>query len=254
MKWFHDLKIGTKLQLGFLLVASITVAIGIIGIACVNGVNGRDAFLYENTTRPLAQLARISTAFEKIRNDASLMISASGRGDVENLMNDVKTQDSVVQSELAKYRRTFINKQDKLNFENLRTDYRNYCSDLNNYARLVLSGDKTGAAKYRSGKMKSSESAGVSGIDMMIQSNQSAAEQATDSNAAATVGAQSLMLALLIAGGLISVLIGVWLTRLIMDPLKKTTAIHLCFRVSEHFISHRHIPRIIPIIASDFST
>ncbi len=224
MEWFHNLKIGPKMQLGFLLVTLIAVAIGITGIVNLNDVNNRDTFLYEKATKPLAQLARLSTAFEKMRNDCSMMLSSTSRAETDGLAGGINQQDSIIQSKLTQYRLSFINEQDRLNFNNLAKIYHNYYSDLNNYSQLLHSGDKRGAANYHDGAMKASESALVAQVDMMIQSNEAAAQQTSDSNTSTTVRAESLMSGLLIVGALVAVLVGLWITKQIRDPLRKTTA------------------------------
>lgn len=56
MKWFYNFKIGTKLTLGFLLVALIALGIGVMGVMNIQKIKNQDTYLYEKMTAPIEEL------------------------------------------------------------------------------------------------------------------------------------------------------------------------------------------------------
>lgn len=55
MKWFYNMKIGTKLIIGFLMVAFIAGAIGVGGVYNIIKIDRLDTKLYETMTVPLGE-------------------------------------------------------------------------------------------------------------------------------------------------------------------------------------------------------
>jgi len=52
---------------GFLIIAAIGAAIGVVGINGIKTVDDADTMLYEKTAYPLGLVGRISTNFQRIR-------------------------------------------------------------------------------------------------------------------------------------------------------------------------------------------
>ncbi|AFA48333.1 methyl-accepting chemotaxis protein [Acetobacterium woodii] len=74
MKWFYDMKIKTKLVVGFVLVALIIGLVGYLGISNITklDISGQD--LYEQNTVPLSEISEISVAFQRMRVNMRDMI------------------------------------------------------------------------------------------------------------------------------------------------------------------------------------
>ena len=62
MKWFNNLKIGSRLLIGFGMIMAIALVIGLIGINGISKVDKLDTELYENMTVPLGQLVTITSS------------------------------------------------------------------------------------------------------------------------------------------------------------------------------------------------
>lgn len=67
MKWFYNLKIGTKLIGGFITVALIAGVIGFFGITKISQINKGSELMYQRVTVPLSELSDISTSFQRVR-------------------------------------------------------------------------------------------------------------------------------------------------------------------------------------------
>ncbi|MDD2421826.1 MAG: MCP four helix bundle domain-containing protein, partial [Heliobacteriaceae bacterium] len=67
MKWFYDLKIGTKVLAGFIIVALIAGVVGYVGIANIQEITEADVRVYTFNTEPLAFIAKASADFQRTR-------------------------------------------------------------------------------------------------------------------------------------------------------------------------------------------
>ena len=67
MQWFLDVKIGTKLLAGFVVVALIAAGIGYIGVSSLKTADDSDTMLYEQNTVPAVLMGKVSTNFQQVR-------------------------------------------------------------------------------------------------------------------------------------------------------------------------------------------
>jgi len=65
MKWFYDLKIGSKLLASFTLVAAIAGVIGWIGLSKVGQMKATGATLYSDRLIPIQDLAFANFEFAR---------------------------------------------------------------------------------------------------------------------------------------------------------------------------------------------
>lgn len=67
MKWFYNLRIATKLIIGFIIVAFIAGIVGVVGIINVHKINNMDTDLYKNHTATMPDLTNIANNYQKER-------------------------------------------------------------------------------------------------------------------------------------------------------------------------------------------
>jgi methyl-accepting chemotaxis protein len=64
MKWFNNRKIGTKMLIGFILVALFSGVVGYIGMTSINSINAASESLYKDKTVPMSKISELSTLFQ----------------------------------------------------------------------------------------------------------------------------------------------------------------------------------------------
>jgi methyl-accepting chemotaxis protein len=67
MNLFKNLKIGTKIILGFSMVAIISMVIGVVGIVSLNTIQTKDTDLYEKITVPMTNISNMTESIQMIR-------------------------------------------------------------------------------------------------------------------------------------------------------------------------------------------
>jgi methyl-accepting chemotaxis protein len=78
MKWFYDMKIGTRLMTAFILVGAITAVVGLIGIRSLSQVADQAAASYSSETLGVATIEQISSDIKEVaRSEKNILLSNS---------------------------------------------------------------------------------------------------------------------------------------------------------------------------------
>src|SRR6202023_211795 len=75
---FHDMPLRTKMIGGFVLVALIPAAVGLIGLNSVHRMSRADQRLYDDSTVPLPELSEIAVLLQRMRVASRDLIGAEG--------------------------------------------------------------------------------------------------------------------------------------------------------------------------------
>ena len=90
MRWFYNLKIGTKLLSSFILLALVAGVIGGIGISSIRKGNDNDTKLYEQGAIPVSQLGRISSDFQRVRVNLAKVILVRDNAEKQKYVDTIK--------------------------------------------------------------------------------------------------------------------------------------------------------------------
>ncbi|AJY71006.1 hypothetical protein RW64_16185 [Geobacter sulfurreducens] len=84
MTWFHNLKIASKLIVGFALVTLIACVIGAIGITKIMQIEKADTEMYELNAKPMGPILTTAVAFQRIRvNYREIALEQTNEGKVK---------------------------------------------------------------------------------------------------------------------------------------------------------------------------
>ncbi len=221
MKWFHNLKIRSKLLAGFGLMALLAAVIGTTGILNVRQINANGQKMYEQMTVPVSQLGQISTAFQRVRvnlgrvmleQDPALKADAAGR---------ISTFSSQISALVADLEKSIITAEEKANLKQF-TDSRAVFVPL---IKRIIELDKAGKgaealAVYRNEAAVAAR-AEQDALDALIAVKTGDAKTTAAANKAAGRRAELIMTALTVAGMVIAVLLGFFIAAIISRPLQE---------------------------------
>lgn len=103
-RWFNDLKIGTKIIYGFLIMAVISGLVGVIGIISLNTANDTYRAAYTETTSALQYTEKIISSFEEIRTNLFKMTLADNKSDKEDCISSIQEHRNIIDDNLSKYK------------------------------------------------------------------------------------------------------------------------------------------------------
>jgi len=226
MQWFNNLKIGTRLIAGFILVALIAGLIGFIGVQKIQQIDAADTKLYEKITVPTAQLLSISTDFQRIRVNVLYVLRANGKADKEKYAQSINTFREEINKNADLFEKTLLTEEGKKLFADFNKERGNYYPIMEKVLQLSISGnDKEVQAIIDSGQLAKIGGDFNETIDKLVDAKIRQAKLTSEDNSATANAASKLMTGFAIAGVLIAIALGVFITRTITAPINKAVGV-----------------------------
>ena len=245
MKFYSNLKIGTKLISGFIIIALMFGTVGAYTICNIKALDGSDTELYEKMTAPLAVVGELSTEFNRIRVDARDVIIAQTPEDIQKVVTRIK-EDSARLDELAEAYRNTIDSDSEMQkeFDAYTEAEAVYDAELGKVVALAVQNRDAEASLLITPESKAAEALAKeqTAINNMVSMKISDAKKKSDSNTAQANRTISTMSGIILAVIAISVLFGLFISSMITRPCKK--AIHMLKEMSMgHFGERLNLER-----------
>lgn len=212
-------KIGPKLIFGFLIVASIAIIIGTMGIIKMDQIKKSDTFLYEKATTPLADLVTIAMSFEIVMRDLRDIARIKDPQKKEELIRAIEVNRSKMSKAGEHYESTLVNGDGKNIFQQFLKARKNIAEDINLFYNLTRAGKDAEVYNLIDNSLAKSSEVEEGLIDQMIAFNISSAKKISDNNTVVARNASRFLIIVMIAGVVIAVIIGLLLTISITRPL-----------------------------------
>ena len=113
MNWFYNLKIGTKMISGFIIVALIAAIIGGIGIMNILEIDRLDTAMYETMTVPLGELAVIFDNYQRMRGNLKDIVLASTQSEFDDYENRIREKNQTFAETLDSFETTLFSEEGK---------------------------------------------------------------------------------------------------------------------------------------------
>jgi methyl-accepting chemotaxis protein len=221
MKWYYNLKIGSKLLSGFILIAALSVVVGLIGITKMQNIAEDDTKLYEEATVPLNYLQKISVAFQKERVNLRDAVYSENKQEVEVYIKTIEDLGIQIQGYVKDYEKTLSDEAETKMAERFKEAAQINDTDMKKILQLDADGKQAEAKNIMNGENLTRSKAEEDSLDKLVEYNVQSAKEIAETNKIAAGTAKTTMLfvigfALLIATGL-----GLFITKLISGGLKK---------------------------------
>jgi len=218
----NNLKIGTKLVAGFIVVALIAGVIGGVGIRKINQIDTADKLLYEKITVPTAELLTISTSFQKIRVNVLYILKSTNKSEKEKLIQAIRGLQESIDKESLLFEKTILTEEGRKTFADFNKERTNYYGLMDRLLQFSLADN----AKEVKLMIDSGEFAKIAGqfsetIDKLIEVKLQQAKLTSEENSATSAQASRMMMSLAIAGVLLAVGLGLFISRSITRPIKE---------------------------------
>ncbi len=221
MSWYQNLKISVKLLSAFIIVALIAGVIGYEGVTKIKEIDDADTRLYEKMTVPLGELGDIGVAFQRIRcNMLEMQFTETGE-EMKKLETRTAEHEKEVAELFPKFEKTILTDEGRKLFKELQDNYKKFEELGKKYDALVIGGKKAEAILLWKGELNTFRKAVQDPLDKMGDLKIKAAKQTSDDNTKLANAASRLMIGLAIAGALISIIFGFFISNIISNPLRK---------------------------------
>jgi methyl-accepting chemotaxis protein len=211
------MKLGTKLLAGFLGVAVVAAAIGTLGIVNMRRINAMDTFMYEKATLPLIDLNALTSRTDRIV--AAIDKRLIGVIDDRALNAIIQEQSAQVAKSIEHYKTTYLNDQDRSDFETLLAKRDAGRAELLKLIDSLAKNDMAGALTIRRASFEKAFSEFYLLLDSVLANNVEAAKAISDGNTATSGRAILIMILIVALGFLVAVAVGILLARSVTRQL-----------------------------------
>lgn len=140
MKWYKNLKLSVKLIIGFVLVAIVSVVVGVIGLTNINRLSASSALLYKENTLSVGYLGRASTDFQRLRYNSLKLTTAETIEEIEDQAATIQELNQSVDELLAKYEKTVSTDEARAMYEALLVQWGIYDGIIDRVIEYVNTG------------------------------------------------------------------------------------------------------------------
>jgi methyl-accepting chemotaxis protein len=219
MQWFYNMKIAAKLIVGFIIVAIIAGIVGAVGIVSINSIKEADSLLYNENVTGLDFGGHASTHFQKVRYNATAITILADNSERETFIKKVDEYSAIVDENLKEYEAGIISDEDREQYNQVKKGWDQYRSYVDKAISLTKAGQTSEAQTVMLEDAAAVATSIQEGFDKISEYNSNNALLRYDSNMELAQNAFMGMSAVIAAGVLIAVLLGLFLARAISKPL-----------------------------------
>jgi len=222
MQWYYDLKISTKLLSAFIIVAVIAGIIGWVGVAKLKESSEAAQAMYERNAAPMEHLCDMTTFFQRIRvnlRDLTLDDNDSDRKKHRELATELDKQFADSAEKFAKTIKAEDVKKAYVDMQKALENYKPYREKTIELA--MLDKDKEAVAAMRNPQAAEVAKQVDELIGKLVDVKLAQAKTRSEANMKSATAATRAMLILLGVGVVLSIALGIFISRIISAPLRQ---------------------------------
>lgn len=236
MNFYANLKIGTKLISGFIIIALLFGGVGIFAIYNIRALDDSDTALYEQMTVPLSIVGEISAEFNRIRVDVRDVIIAQTPEDIHRVVTKIEQHDTSMDALAVQFQKSIDSEEMQKEFDAFAAAELIYAEEMYKVVALAKQNRDAEASHLITPASRAAEALAIEqkALDNMISMKVADAKAKADANTAqanTTIRTMSTIIIIVVA---LSILFGILISSMITRPCKK--AVHMMEEMSKgHF-------------------
>jgi methyl-accepting chemotaxis protein len=245
MSFYNNLRIGTKLISGFVIIALVFGAVGIYTMHMIKMLDDSDTAMYEDMTVPLAIVGELSTQFNRIRVDARDVIMAQAPEEIQNVVDKVKADDAKLDQLAVAFEKTIGENADmQTQFAAYTAAEKIYSEEMDKIVALSVQNRDAEASLLIASASPAAKALAQEqeAINNMVTMKTTDAKAKSDSNTVQAERTMKVMKTIIFLIMILAVLLGIFISSTITKPCKK--AVHMLEEMSKgHFGERLHFNR-----------
>jgi len=213
------MKIGLKLILGFLIVAMIAAGIGIVGIVNIKTIDEADTYLYERMTVPLSELVTIMESYQRMRGNIKDILLSKTEDEIADFEGRIKTRNEEFSTTLLSFQSTLITDEGKRLVDEVISVKQQYDAVTNQIIGLKRQNKVDEALLLMTGEGNTLRTAIEKDLNALRDQKIAAAKETALENTATADRATIMMISILVAGVVVSMLLGWFISSSIKKPI-----------------------------------
>lgn len=226
MKWLKNIKIGTKLIAGFIIVAFIAGIVGFIGIVKINETNKNYSDLYKNYGVSIGDIADVSTSYQRMRiNLINIILDKDGTSN-NNYVDKVRTYDKEIQDSLLEFEKSIQTDAGRQELSNLKVLLDKYNDIKENIISLAVANKEEEAlALMREDVTQNTADEINNSIDNLFKLKISGGSDKSQEYSSAVNYAITTMSIVIAIAMIVALILGIVISRAIGEPIAKLVAV-----------------------------
>ncbi|OVE70581.1 methyl-accepting chemotaxis protein [Clostridium diolis] len=220
MRWFNNLKIKYKLQISFFIISIFIAVVGVIGILSVSKINSNSNALYEKDFQVLKNLQDFNSNTLHSRLEILNLLNSKDFSEVSQTISNIDDYRDKNNEILKIYEQSDMNEDENKIYKQIKSDLTDYRNSSDKIISLASDG------KYDEAMSFSKESANIrekltNNIDKLVKITEQKASDKSSSNNNVNNKSFYMMVITIILGFITAVLLGVIISTIISNNLKK---------------------------------
>jgi methyl-accepting chemotaxis protein len=221
MNTLNDLKIGTKLLGGFILVAVLMLAVGLVGTTKLATARNADVLLFHNYTEPMGALMEVVEAFQQNRAYLRDVILAERAEDTGRIVDKMEANFTRIDKGMDEFRQTIRTEQTRAVFDDAVKSIATNRTHQRETIELVRAGRKTEALGTLRGVASTTVVAASDALSKLSRQKVQRSKETATENGEVIGGAITTMAVIMAVGAILAVFLGFVLTRSITGPMAR---------------------------------
>lgn len=224
MKWLLNMRIGTKLLISYVLIALISGAMGAFAINDIKSMRDSDKQLYTSMTVPLAQIAQISTEFQRVRVGVRDAIIAQTPAEIQSNLDYIAERRANIAKLTDEFETTILSEDMKNKYNEFVEVREEYTTALEKVIELAKQNRDAEAVLMigPSGELGKISAVEQSIIDEIVQMKTEDAGKKSDANTVTADRATTIMMIVMGVVMALAVFIGLIISSIITKPLRRS--------------------------------
>jgi len=220
VRWFNNLKIKYKLQISFFIISIFIAVVGVIGILSVSKINSNSNALYEKDFQVLKNLQDFNSNTLHSRLEILNLLNSKDFSEVSQTISNIDGYRDKNNEILKIYEQSDMNEDENKIYKQIKSDLTDYRNSSDKIISLASDG------KYDEAMSFSKESANIrekltNNIDKLVKITEQKASDKSSSNNNVNNKSFYMMVITIILGFITAVLLGVIISTIISNNLKK---------------------------------
>ncbi|KHD35007.1 chemotaxis protein [Clostridium acetobutylicum] len=225
MRWYDDMKISSKILVGFVVIIFISAVSGVFGILNLNKVNNSNTETYEKMLVPTGELVSISNDFGTMRARVRDVVIETQMDKMDKFSSDFNAASSDFDKVLESFSQTILTADGKTILSEIKDAKKEYVQYAQQVMELSKQNKNVEAMAIVRNQLTVAHDKLATSIKNVTDMKKELAKESTDQNSATAKTSIIETIILVILGAGFGVAMAVLTSRSIGNPMKKITEV-----------------------------
>jgi len=224
MKWFYDLNIKSKMQVGFMAVTLIAALNGVIAFINLKSAENTSEEFYKNMTLGLSYLGDVTEAVNMIRTNTRDLFVASNPGEIGDAQKRIESKAAEAKKALESFMNSVNDVEIKEDNKKLAEFYAQFYKEVQMIAQMFDTDQSVAALGLLKGAHKKTTEDFQEQLNKIQKALDKKANETQIANVQSLGSARTTLVVIVVFGAIIGVLIGLFSSNYMSNNILKVVA------------------------------